>query len=106
VDDKIDVAAASFRANERAAPDIQIQIGTVPFGLLAGVEIGDAEAVVAPDVQQEVRPGRGAERRRSWVAFATFPSHIPTMQPGLSSQDCAAIAALLRDTIAADRFPK
>jgi len=28
------------------------------------------------------------------------------MQPDISSEDCAAIAALLRDTIAADRFPK
>ena len=27
------------------------------------------------------------------------------MQPDLSPEDCAAIAALLRDTIAADRFP-
>ena len=27
------------------------------------------------------------------------------MQPNLSPEDCAAIAALLRDTIAADRFP-
>jgi hypothetical protein len=27
------------------------------------------------------------------------------MQPDISSEDCAAIAALLRDTIAADRFP-
>ena len=27
------------------------------------------------------------------------------MQPDLSSQDCAAIAALLREVIAADRFP-
>ena len=83
MDDKIDVAAASFRANERAAPDIQIQIGTVPFGLLAGVEIGDAEAVVAPDVQQEVRPGRGAERRRAGFIFPAFLSHIPTMPPML-----------------------
>jgi hypothetical protein len=105
-DDEIDVAAAALRADEPAAPDIQIQIGTVPLRLLGGVEIGDAMAVVAPDAQQEVRPGRGAERRRTSVAFEAFPSHIPdTMQPDLSPEDYAAIAALLRDTIAADRFP-
>ena len=39
------------------------------------------------------------------VAFVAFPSHIQNMQPDLSPEDCAAIAALLRDTIAADRFP-
>jgi len=105
-DDEIDVAAAALRADGPAAPDIQIQIGTVPLRLLGGVEIGDAMAVVAPDAQQEVRPGRGAERRRTSVAFEAFPSHIPdTMQPDLSPEDYAAIAALLRDTIAADRFP-
>jgi hypothetical protein len=47
-----------------------------------------------------------AERRRAGVAFEAPPSHIPTMQPDISSEDCAAIAALLRDTIAADRFSK
>ena len=62
-DDEIDVAAAAFRADQPAAPDIQIQISAVPHGLFAGVEIGDAPAVVAPDSQQEVRPGRQAAAR-------------------------------------------
>ena len=44
-------------------------IGAVALGLLAGVEIGDAPAVVAPDPQQQVRPGRAAERRRTRFAF-------------------------------------
>ena len=35
----------------------------------------------------------------------SFPSLSCVMQPDLSPEDCAAIAALLRDTIAADRFP-
>jgi len=46
-----------------------------------------------------------AERRRTRFAFVAFPSHIAGMQPDLSPEDCAAIAALLRDTIAAARFP-
>ena len=77
------------------------------LGLLGGVEIGAVPAVVAPDAQQEVRPGRGAERRRTRMSPSKpLPSHIPdAMQPDLSPEDCAAIAALLRDTIAADRFP-
>jgi len=41
----------------------------MPLGLVAGVEIGDAAAVVAPDPQQQVRSGRGAERRRTRFAF-------------------------------------
>ena len=39
------------------------EIGTVTLGLLAGVEIDLVAAILAPDAQQEMRPGRGAERR-------------------------------------------
>ena len=53
-----------------------------------------------------MRLRRAAERRRAGLAFKASPSHIrATMQPNLSPEDYAAIAALLRDTIAADRFP-
>jgi hypothetical protein len=69
VHDRVDIPATTLRAAQSAAPDEQIQIGTMPLGLLARVEIGDAPAVVAPDPQQQVRPGCGAERRRTWVAF-------------------------------------
>jgi hypothetical protein len=68
--------------------------------------IGHADPLLAAlDARQQFDIA-GAERRRSGVAFEAFASHIPdTMQPDLSPEDYAAIAALLRDTIAADRFP-
>jgi hypothetical protein len=61
-------------------------------------------AIRAPDVRDQVCPGRGAEGCRSRAAFEGFASHIPDMQPDLSPQDYAAIAEL-RSTIAADRSP-
>jgi hypothetical protein len=42
-----------------------------------------------------VRPG---------LAFEAFLAHISAMQPTLSPEDYPAITALLRKTIAADRF--
>ena len=62
-------------------------------------------AILAPDAQQQVRLRRAAERRWPGLAFKPLPPHIPAMQPNLSPEDHATIAALLRDTIAADRFP-
>jgi len=104
-DDEIDVPAAALRAAEPRRPIRYRQIGAVPLGLLARVEVDLVPAILAPDAQQEVRPGRAAERRRSRFAFVAVSSHIREMQPDLSPEDYAAIAALLREEIAADRFP-
>jgi hypothetical protein len=87
-------------------PDQEIQIRAVPLGLLAGVEIDLVSAVHAPDPQQEMRLRCAAERGRPGLDLKAFPSHIAaTMQPNLSPEEYAEIAALLRDTIAAYRFP-
>ena len=72
-DDEIDVPAAALRATEPARPLRHREIGTVPLGLLAGVEIDPVPAILAPDAQQQVRLGRGAERRRTGVAFRASP---------------------------------
>jgi hypothetical protein len=92
------------REQDSRAAQSGSEISAVPLGLLAGVNVGPAPAIQAPDMQHRICPGRAAERRRSRFAFKGFASHIAGM-PDLSPEDYAAIAALLRDTIAADRFP-
>ena len=47
---------------------------------------------------------RADEGCRAGFAFKGFAAHISDM-PDLSPEDRAAIAALLREVIAADRFP-
>ena len=68
------------------------------LGLLAGVEIDLVQAIVAPDMQQHVRPRRAAPLYLPRAIFGL-------MQYDLSPEDRAAIAELLRDTIKADQFP-
>ena len=105
-DDEIDIAAAALGADQPRHPVEHDDARAVLLGLFAGVDVGPVPAIIAPDPQQEVRPGRGCRASPGRFAFEAFPSHIPdTMQPDLSPEDYAAIAALLRDTIAADRFP-
>ena len=52
-----------------------------------------------------MRLRHAAEHRRPGLAFKALAPHISAIQPNLSPEDYAAIAALLRDTMAADRFP-
>ena len=77
----------------------------MPLGLLAGVVMARWRQSL-----HQTRNSRCAlavlPSRRTSVAFEALPSHIPAMQPDLSPEDCVAIAALLREVIAADRFPK
>src|SRR3954451_23721584 len=67
--DEIGVAAAAARADEPAGPVGDLHIRAVSLGLLAGIEINPVQAIVAPDMQQHVRPGRAAERHLSDSPF-------------------------------------
>jgi len=58
-DDEIDPPTAALRATEPRRPLGHRKIGTVALGLLGGVEIDLVAAILAPDAQQQVRPGGG-----------------------------------------------
>jgi len=77
---------STLRLPQRAACSPRSTIGPVP-------------AIPAPDVQYRPSTRRAAEGCRSRFAFEGSSTHIPEMQPDLSPEDYAAIAALLRDTI-------
>jgi len=84
---------------------------------LVGAELGRKETAVmaahSPRTTDNPRTRRKPRDTpwswyRAWpvrFAFVAVPSHIRGMQPDLSPEDYAAIAALLREEIAADRFP-
>ena len=50
-DDGINVAAAALRAAQPPGPDEQIEIGAMPLGLFAGIDVNPVPAILAPDVQ-------------------------------------------------------
>src|SRR3954452_14628974 len=63
--DAIHRVTAALHADEARAPFRHRQIGAMAGCLLAGVDIDPVPAAIAPGAQQQIRPGRAAER--AWV---------------------------------------
>jgi hypothetical protein len=80
------------------------KIGTLALGLLGGVNVSPILAILAPHPQQEVRVRGGAERCRPDSRSRPLRLIFRGMAD-LIAADKAILAELLRDTIAADRFP-
>ena len=60
--DAIHRVAAALCADQEQAPFQHRQIGAMAGCLLAGVDIDPVPAAIAPGAQQQIRPGRAAER--------------------------------------------
>src|SRR4051794_22555989 len=79
--------ATALRADEARAPFQHRQIGAVAHGLLAGVDIDPVPAAIAPGAQQQIRPGRAAER--AWVIAPHGGDDAPA--EGVSAEPVGAL---------------
>ena len=97
--DAIHRVAAALRADEAQAPFQHWQIGTMAGCLLAGVDIDPVPAAIAPGAQQQIRPGRAAER--AWVIAPHDGDDAPA--EGISAEPAGALCcrANLQATISA-----
>lgn len=73
--------------------------------LLGNVGLNLMATALAPDDQSHMAGECLPQRQRTRFALGSVMSHNPSMESDLSAEDKATIAALLREVIAADRFP-
>lgn len=73
--------------------------------LVCYIGLGSMPAVLAPHDQPDLGGKRLAQGHRRRPALASLPPHNRTMSADLTHDDKAVLVALLRETIAADRFP-
>lgn len=70
--DEIDRAASAAGADKARGPFRHGKIGAVACGLFTGIDVDAVPAVPAPGVQQQIGPGRAAERRRPRGTYETL----------------------------------